>query len=482
MSTKVEDIRYSPFPKVTEYFQIFWDPTLNVRKDYGTPEELRKTRDTLSTPLGWDAQYPPIAEVATPAEQERAVEILKARHAQLKNALQSEKLEDQPIQKDGRVLRVKGREYAEARLAAFEYIHCNKNGSYKKPIVIGTTGNRRGSQLVDAAACRLLVIRREKGNEKLQPADVSDDMRTHISVLAPATPDYRFPDVAVRMQAQLRENLTKEEGFKTMTEAENLLAVLDLVQAWGKSQTDVRNSGYGSTYGLRLYFACIIDVYCRTQAANRSLSSEERDLWKSVRLVERLTTSQYVVDDKGMVVEDSNGVKKLNPDWLDFRAFNQKAFQGDEKANVPPMGRMTEIQSKFDRDNGTLVNSKKPPLERPTAQQMIDWVEQLSASGGVKTIPMLKRTEITQLSSTHPNLMVREALLAVDNNKIAHLHGVVKSRSDVCNFVYGCADSVHIQLGVICSMLNDMEDEQQVELLQSFIDSLSTDAGEEAAE
>ena len=474
-STKVEDIRYVPFTKVKHYADIAWDRNLNVRKEYGTPEEGRKTRDMLSTRLGWDCQYPAIAEAVS--DEELAAHLLRREevHGLLKklcndNALSEDELKlrdkDVVIPRGSSTYKVKGREWAEARLAVFEFIYCNARGDFKAPKVTGATGNRRGTQLVDAAAVQLVNARLDEGDPKLQPN--SDVICTHIAVIVPETPNKRFPDVAVRMQAQIRENTTKTAGFKPMSAEEDLQAVLHLVENFGKGQTDIRNSGYGSVFGLRLYFACIIDIWARLKASDHSLEKPERKAWKVIRFVERLVAPKFT-DPEG---------KHVNPDSLDFKGFTQKVFQGDEKQGYLPMGLMTETDAKFEKENRRRVGLKdpKPEMKRPTPESITDWISKVTIEGGPKSKPALKRETVQSLASKNPNPFTRQAMLAVDKADETFL-SASNAKSLVCQFVFGTSDEVYEPMAVACGLLDDLDDDVQVACLQQLIEAATAAIG-----
>jgi hypothetical protein len=476
-TVKIEEVRYIPFGRAKTYADVGWLPELNVRKQYdkGDGTDDRKTRDMLATQLGWDPQYPIIGEVASEEELEKHLARREAAHAEYKRLCNDDKLSDDEkelrdaavtIPRNGSTYKVKGRDWAEARLASYEWLYCTKSGGYRRPIVTGTTGNRRGSQVVDAVAVQLINARLDEGNPKLQPHEVEDRLTCHISVIVPDTEDHRFPDVAVRMQAQIRENTTKTAGFKPMEESEHLEAVLDLVENFGKSQSDIRNSGYGATYGLRLYFTAVIDNYCRIQASDHSKPKEERKAWKAIRLLDRFIAPPFT-DKEGKVPNDFQ---------LDFKQFSQKAFQGgDEAAGYLPMGLMCETDSKFDRENRRRAGlaKPKPVMNRPTPQVVSDWIALITEKGAPAPKPVMKRDKIKDYASKHTNPFVRLAMKAVDKAD----EGIVaplSKKADVCNYVFGTSDDVYAKLAEVTGLLDEIDDEAVViHILEQVIASAS---------
>lgn len=457
-SVSIEEIGYKPYPKANRYFQIGWLPRLNVRREYGNEREMRETRDNLSTGIGWDSQYPAIAE---PATDEEVAEILKFRETvynDLKQRLNEKDLPSVQIPEDGKNVSIDGRDYLMAKIAVFEHWYLDPKGSkLRTPLMTGTTGNRRGSCILDAGTVQLILARRKSGDMKLQPSAAEGQVTEHISIIVPDTANNRFPDVAVRKQAQIRENETKTSGFKRMTDAERLEAVLDLVENHGKSQSDVRNSGYGAVLGLRLYFACVIDVYCRQQAA--STSGAVREAWKGIHFLTRLMAPQYK-DDK------DREAGRVNSEWLDFAKFQQRAFQGDDK--IAAMGLMCEITSKFDKENKRRTSLKVPlsPLDRPTPESVKEWIAK-AVMGADRQNPQLPRQQIQALSDTNPNPFVKDAMKAVDKNNVDLLH-VARDRAQVCQYVYGASAAVHERLLLAVSGLQDLDEDTQLTLLQQF--------------
>jgi len=463
MSVRIEDIRYIPQPKINSYALVGWLPRLNVRRDYGTEREMREARDML-VPLGWDAQYPAIAEIATEAEIVELIEKRKKDHEFLKSVIDEKDLPSVPIVEGGKNVNIDGREYMLAKLAMFEYLYLNKSGSYIKPMAIGTTGNRRGSVLLDSSTVQLIIARRNHNDNKLQPSDVEESITTQIAILVPDTPSKRFPDVAVRKQAQLRENETKTTGFKKMTDTERLEATLDLVENHGKSQSDIRNSGYGATLGLRLYFACVIDVYCRSKVNDHTLTKEERKEWSDVRLGERLMAPQFLTDE-------DRQKSKSNPNWIDFAKFQQKAFQGD-KENTP-MGNMCETESKFEKENRRRESLKTPqsPLVRPSAEMVQSWMSTIVEEGTARVAPQLKREAISNLSERAKNPFIKDAMKAVDKNDESFL-AMANARAGVAMYLYGISQAGYEQMAIACAALADLSDEEQLAHWTKFVESV----------
>ena len=461
-SVSIESIAYKPWPKAKSYSDIGWLPRLNVRREYGNEREMRETRDNLATPIGWDLTVSAVAEVAIDEEVKEILANRAKAYEDLKALLNEKELPSVQIPEDGKNVAIDGRDYLMAKIAVFEYFYLDKKSNWKSVSMVGTTGNRRGSCLLDAGTVQLILARRKSGDMKLQPS--AETVTDHISICVPDTSNHRFPDVAVRKQAQIRENETKTSGFKRMTDAERLEAVLDLVENHGKNQADIRNSGYGSVLGLRLYFACVVDIFCRQMAG--STKGAERKLWEGINFLGRLMAPQFLSDE-------DRAAAKVNPMWLDFSKFQQKSFQGDNE-NLA-MGLMCEVSSKFDKENKRRSSLKTPmsPLERPTAEVIQAWVQKNMFGGPPRQKPQLKRDAIVNLSERHPNPFIKDAMKAVDGADEAFLN-VAKARAVVAQYAYQASDDLYSRLEMCVVGLRDLDEDTQLTLLQGFLEQVES--------
>lgn len=442
-SVQLENLRMiQPKRRANEpirFRDVFWIREFNVRKDYGSAAELKKTHDALVAFQGWDPQYPIFAEVAIDSEIAKGLQHLEELWQTLKE--NAEKPDDQ---------------WAKDRLFAFEREYVEKGKLYK-PTFLGATGNRRGSQLLDV----MTSLVQEYGRDYV--------IHNEIPILVPATPNFRYPDIGVRMQALIRENESKTEGYKAMSDVERLDAVQTLVEDHGKGQNDIR-ALYSATLGLRLYFAPRIDLYCRSMG------------WK-IRLMERFLAPKYIdKDNKPTAVRlpdpKSKTENRPNPDHLDFAKFPQGAFQ--TLTNPPEgyghlknmnFGLACETETTFDRANKRRVAGGSDPFKRPTQAEIVDWVDMFE-NGSKKTASILKREKISNLSESHKNHVVREAMKAVLKDDTNLLNRSL-DRAEPVNIVYHAAEGVYGLLGPTLLMLGSLDDETSVALLTDFQSKVS---------
>ena len=461
-SVSLSDIRYIPFPAASQYCDVGWLPRMNIRKAYGSEREMQLTRDLLATPMGWDTAESVIGEPASEEEVKEMVEARSQKWEQLKAKISEKDLVKVPIVEDSKTISIDGRDYATAQLAVFEWHYVDSRGHLKKTKVLGATCNRRGACLLDAMTVQYIIARRAAGDDKLQPKDLEDKITTHIVVKVPDTPGKRFPDVAVRKQCQVAENERKTAGFKPLTASELLESVLDLVENHGKSQTDIRGiiDPKNPAKGIRVYFACIVDIYCRQRANDHSLTKEERKKWSQIEFLARLMKPQYVD-------EDARKANKVTDGWLDFVKFNQDAFQGVKKGM--PMGNMCESQAKFDKVNQTRTTAKTAlaPLVRPSVEMVQEWITTCVA--GDSSAPIMKRESIGQLTDTHSNPCVKDAMRAVVKNDVEQLRKSA-AIAGVVNFVYGLNDEQYKAFEVLCLLIDDLDAPIQNDLIKKFTD------------
>ncbi len=437
VSTKIEDIKYVSAPPVKgvkefTFAHIGWLQRLNCRKNLGNEKEQQKTCTTLVDYGGWDGQYPAVAEVATDDEVNELLEGRKTIHAMLK----ADATKASPGKPEGKL--------AAARLAAFEHEYLDKKGEFVRPIFIGTTGNRRGSQLLNVMG------------QLLFQNGLDYTIHNAMPIIVPLTPTHRFPDAAVRKQAQLRENLTKTESYKAMEESELLDSVLDLVEKGGKGQNDIRNCGFGTVLGLRMYFAAVIDIYCRNRG------------WKKVKFLERLTAPKYL-DEAG---EPTNEITEvLNPMALDFGAFDQKDFQGPDAGawKGVAMGLMCETDEKFEKENRRRKALQNPldPLQRPSQEKVLDWIEFNMTSVTPKVPALLKRETISNLAERALTLPARAMAKAIHLNDTSFLEPV-NARASAYNAVYSASTGLYEVLGPILIGLAEIDEDSAIAILKKI--------------
>ena len=367
---KIEDVRYQQFrlkdaEPVLGMVHAFRKN--NYRKTYGKESDSRKTRQALFVYGGWDPQYPLIAEVASEEEIQLAI---------------AEREDFHKILVAQASIAGEAQDLFKAKLQVFENPasgYMNAKGKIVGPQLIGVTGNRRLGLMLDVAGMVLLEGAR---------ATKVEDLHLALPVLVPKLPGNRFPSEMLRLEAQIRENSTKTEGFLEPSDAENLNAV-DRMVSMLASQNDVRKH-YGATAGLRYYFGVQIAKY-----AKRSKHG--------LNLLERWTAKPYI-DVNGEETEEreytigSGADKKTvenqpNPNWLDFSKFSQGAFQGLKGPKVPewlndkPVGRMCDTQDVFDRMNDDRKKASKSLLDRPSKAFLEDWVQYcMTGSTGIHKV------------------------------------------------------------------------------------------------
>jgi len=464
----------TPEPKCNEFALVGHDPARNIRVDYGSAAQLREIRDQIAP--GWDAQHPAIVELANKDEVARILELRQNEWNRLNSILKTEdKLDAVPITRDGKTVRIPGLEYAQAAVATFEWLYIESIGGdgkvkFKKPKYVGVTANRRASVVLDACVMNYLNAVNAAGDPKLQPEQVADKIPTHIHAIVPHNKEKRYLDVASRRMAQLRENHGKDAGFKQMAAGETLATVLDLVENYGKSQTQVRRELGGSTKGLRFYFASKVDIYARQRAADGSLSKEERDAWAAIRFAERIQQPATLKDD--------DGKSYPNPDHLPWTSFNQYAFQGQGTVIghpdfIYPMGNMCETDRKFNDENTrrTGLNPPKPEMVRPTPDIMNAWIER-QLTGKKTRSKQMERDSINSMADTHANPFVKLAMQAVDQDDATKLTETV-TRAPACQYLIGVDDVTYQQIEMTFASLGDLEEETQRTLWSSFQEAVT---------
>lgn len=417
-------------------------PRLNYRHYYGTGKELISLAEQFETFGGWDSQQSICAEVATPAEVKEMVEYREAALAMLKDNLQ--KLD---VNKDDG-------KWAKYLLEGFEALYCDEKGKVIPPFLIGTTCNRRASIFHMAKA---IAIR--DGHE----------FRDTIQVVVPDNEAHRFPDAGCRQEAQLREN-GKDENFRPTTDEENLEAVRDQVVTYGKAQSDIRKT-FNATMGLRYYFAVIVDLFCKRMAAASPKSG-----WKKINFLSRLLMPKFL-DKEGKPSASKVEGGKDNPEALEFRKFQQAAFQGDtavEKDNPLwdyGMGNACEADSKFEKANKERKAGKnRKILTRPTIGLMDTWIEHNMTKGSsIKPIMKKGTFESLQQTSCLPLLQFANAAL---NDDLPMLD-VIKEKTDAYNAVFNSSVELNKVLGPALAQLQELDDDTALPIVQKFLDDIA---------
>ena len=469
----LDHIKYVPFNAAKNYCDVATIKRLNARKNYGSPKDLQDTRDCLATEKGWDSTYNIIAEKISESEIEESLKERAEIHETLKAALDAKDSEGKELPKiqcvDPETMEsfsVSHRDYVDAKIACFEWHFYDKKGNLKKPCVLATDSNRRLFVVPDAMAVLLLLARRKQNNPKLQPSEVEDLIPTHVTVKVPDFPGNRFPDVAIRKSAQIASNERKFAGNKEMEPAELLESIRDLVENAGKSQSDVRKmlNPKNPGKGIALYFASVVDIYCRQKANDSSLPKSERDKWSSINFAARLMSPKYLT-------EADEKAERINPDWLNFKKFNQIAFQGSD--TLPQMGNMCETQWKFDAVNVERAAKKKSPIVRPTADMVIDWISATSKEGAART-KIMEIEQIKNLSERAPNDISKATMLAVKNNNEELLRkcNVV---AETTNWIFAADEEVYRKVAVLVSCFKDIESKEELhQLLDSLVEEAQT--------
>ena len=227
-----------------------------------------------------------------------------------------------------------------------------------------------------------------------------------------------------------------------------------------------------------MYFAVIIAIYCE-RMAKQKLSKKERDalsdkefeafeaeckLWGEVRFLERLTSPKFLPNNTGELVIP-------NPDHLDFKLFNQVALQGNKQNETQlAVGLMCESDLAFDKENVRRKhpNVNRPPLERPTAQFIHNWINEIVIGGAPKAPKAMDRTRVQGLSSNSPNAFVKATAEAIDKNN-DNLLNPCYERDIVANFVFGCEPEVNEVLERIVDTIESLPAKDQVAFLEACL-------------
>lgn len=462
MSTtlKIEDVRYQQY-RVKDAEPLLGHVHAfrknNYRKTYGKESDSRKTRQALFVYGGWDPQYPLIAEVATEAEIALAIAEREEFHKIL--TAQAGIAGDQ-------------QDLFKAKLQVFENPasgFMNAKGKILGPVLIGVTGNRRLGLMLDVEAMVLLDGSR---------ATKVEDLHLALPVLVPKLPENRFPSEMLRLEAQIRENSTKTEGFLEPSDAENLNAV-DRMVTMLASQNDVRKH-YGATAGLRYYFGVQIAKYAKRHKYG-------------INLLERWTAKPYI-DANGEETEEreytigSGADKKTvenqpNPSYLDFTKFSQGAFQGLKGPKVPewlndkPVGRMCDTDDVFERMNDDRKRASKTLLDRPNKAFLEDWVEYCLT--GSTAIHKAMRPEVIKRMFSDECHAVAATAKVIYNDDPALLDEL-HVRSTGLNAVMAFEAPAYAKLGPALDRVSEMPADLQVEFATQ-VAALADDFAKRAA-
>lgn len=445
---KIEDIRYQqartksgtePVLGMVHAFR-----SRNYRKSYGKESDSRKTRQALFVYGGWDPQYPLIAEVATAEEIAAAI----AERSEAYRILQAQAgivSEQQDLFK--------------AKLSIFENPasgFMNASGEIVGPEFIGVTGNRRLGLMLDVEAQVLIEGRVSKVG----------DLHLALPVLVPKLDGGRFPDEMLRLEAQIRENSTKTEGYLPPSDAENLIAV-DRMVGLLAGQNDVRKH-YGATAGLRYYFGAQAGRY------------EQRRKF-GLNLLKRWSAKPYI-DANGEETEEasytigSGADKKVvdnldNPNYLNFEKFSQGAFQGLKGPKIPewlddkPVGRMCDTDDVFDRMNEDRKKANKSILERPSKEFLEDWVT-YCLTGKTATHKVM-RPEVIKRMFSHGNNAVASTAKVIYNDDPSLL-AQLEIRSAGCNGVMAVEEPTYGVLGPALDRVSTLPPAEQLKIAKHF--------------
>ena len=159
------------------------------------------------------------------------------------------------------------------------------------------------------------------------PADAGDpklqQLRDHHPAYHGYRPRYRRQAVPGQGRAyagQIHVNTTKMADFEMTPEEDPKPCCW-----WSPVKGEyIRNSGYG---GWPRSTSRRSSTSARLEASDHTLDKLVRKSWKAIRFVERLIAPRFT-DPEG---------KNVNPDSLDFKAFTQKVFQGDERQGYLPI-------------------------------------------------------------------------------------------------------------------------------------------------
>lgn len=446
--------------------EIFWDHPSNPRSNdqYGDqghligermflPHDKALEKEVVEPMVsfgGWDYQYPIHIQKATPEEIEVAMIRLENDYNRLK--VEAADSNDR------------------SELDVFRHDYCDAKGVLKKLKWRAVTAHRRGSQL--------LTIRTRL--YRLAKFDLEALFKV-LPVLIPDTANQRYHHDFDRIAIATRENRIKTEGFRPMTDYDVLMQVYNIAVLGGRSTTWVeRNLGIkGSPRVQHLGWGAAIDWDIRQQ-------------W-GLRLMERLNpANRYLKDEEGKFRKDDEGKFIPDPNWLDFKKFQQKAWQGPDAQEHPyylvPMGTMVSAQADLEKFNAKRIKDGKPVVTKLEGKEgreyFVNWLNFWNEVGTAgSTHKMLTKNEVGNLTS-HRVDVVKQVATGIYNNDTSNLTQLTR-REQGLNFVSAfLSDAVYpaFERFVAAFRLAEMNAKQQIELLDKLTSQLPPPPPEEKEE